>query len=391
MIPWSFFLEELLLTILQTSERVMANQRLKVRLGSKEPVMDFQTNRRRRRMTRKKMLCMILSLSLCISFLLSQNSRAGLFGDYVPEGKEIKDPYLEQLFAPEYPYEWLRVIDTTEGKRYVVMKGKRKLTKEMEEEYQQKTLRKRNITIYRYRSPRDNELISTNIRLSRKVSDKPYVIEYCQASPWASRDKEKDIAWRAGKYFVLWIDKDFGKTFKKLTIYPDKEVSCPNPPFVGKYPNSIALGCTKQTFIEPGQPYYKKGQSRIKFTYVSKDVPEKIYDFYKDKLIDHFKKIGFNFPENFWKYNHEFGIQIPYYGIDIVDKILSSLEDRYILHGGLQSSPFEGQLPDGGAVFNIKIYKGVFAENLINEYSWIQVLYDIEQNAIERKMKESRK
>lgn len=343
-------------------------------------------------MVRRKAETTLMMLSFIIlTFLLNGKSRAGLLGGYVPEGKEIKDSYLEQLFAPEYPYEWIRVIDTKEGKRYVVIKGKQRITKEMEDEYQQKTLRGRNIAIYRYRSPRDNELISTNIRLSRKVSDKPYVIEYSEAGPWASRDKEKDIAWRAGKYFVLWIDHGFAKRFKKLTIYPDKEATRPEPPFVGKYPNSITLGCTKQTFIEPGQPYYKKGQSRIKFTYVSKDAPEKIYDFYKDKLIEHFKKIGFNFPERSWKYNHEFGIQINHYGIDIVDKILSSLEDKYILHGGLESSLLKGQLPAGGAIFNIKIYKGIFAENLINEYSWIVILYDIEPNAIERKMKESRK
>jgi hypothetical protein len=134
-------------------------------------------------------------------------------------------------------------------------------------------------------------LISTNIRLSRKVSDKPYVIEYCQASPWASREKEKDIAWRTGTYFVLWIDHEFGKRFKKLIIYPDKEATCPEPPFVGKYPNSINLGCVKQTFIEPSQPYYKKGGGRIIFTYVSKEEPKKIYEFYKDKLLKHFKNL----------------------------------------------------------------------------------------------------
>jgi hypothetical protein len=217
------------------------------------------------------------------------------------------------------------------------------------------------------------------------------VIEYCQASPWASREKEKDIAWRTGKYFVLWIDQEFSKRFKKLTIYPDKEATCPEPPLVGKYPNSITLGCIKQTFIEPSQPYYGKGQNRIMFTYVSKDPPEKIYDFYRDKLIEHFKKIGFNFPENFWKYNHDFGIQINHYGIDIVAKIVNSAEGKNVFPGLLESNPLRGNLPAGGAIFSIKIYKGVFAENLIDEYSWIEVLYDIEPNAIERKMKESRK
>ena len=342
-------------------------------------------------MKSKKIFFIFLSLTLSILFFLfHEKSHAGLFGGYVPEGKEIKDPYLEKLFAPEYPYEWVKVIDTKEGKRYVVIRAKQKIMKEMEDQYQEKTLRERNIAIYRYRSPRDNELISTNIRLSRKVSDKPYVIEYSEAGPWASREKEKDIAWRAGKYFVLWIDHEFGKKFKRLTIYPDKEATCPEPPFVGKYPNSISLGCTKQTFITDSYPY-EKGQSRIKFTYVSKDNPEKIYNFYKDKLQEHFRNLGFSFPERSWKYNHEFGIQIDHYGIDIVNTILSSLEDKYILHGTIESNSYKGNLPAGGAIFNIKIYRGVFAENLINEYSWIEILYDIEPNAIVRKMKKSRK
>jgi hypothetical protein len=339
-------------------------------------------------MNRRMIFQAFLSFSLFILlFLFHEVSQARLFGGDVPEGKEIKEPYLEKLFAPEYPYEWVKVIDTKEGKRYVVIKAKQKITKEMEDQYQQKTLRERNIAIYRYRSPRDNELITANIRLSRKVLDKPYEIEYCEASPWDLRDKEKDIAWRAGKYFVLWIDHEFAKKFKKLTIYPDKEAVCPAPPFVGKYPNSITLGCTRQTFIKNSYPY-KKGQSKITFTYVSKDDPEKIYDFYKDKLNEHFRDIGFNFPERSWKYNLEFGIQITHDGIDIVTKIVNSAKGKNVFPGLLESNLLKGKVPDGGAIFNIKIYRGVFAENLIKEYSWIEIYYDFEPNVIEGKMKE---
>lgn len=298
-------------------------------------------------MNRKNIFSVILTLSILL-FLLLGKSRAGLFEGYVPEGKEIKDPYLEKLFAPEFPYESIKVVETKEGKRYVVIKAKQEITKEMEKEYEEKTLRERNIVIYRYYSPRNNELIVARIRLSRKVTEKPYVIEYCEATPWPTREKEKNIAWRTGKYFVLWIDKEFGKKFKKLTIYPDREVACPEPPFVGKYPNSVTLGCTRGTFIEPSQPYYKKGQSKIIFTYVSKDVPEKIYDFCRNKLLDHFRNIGFNFPENFWEYNHEFGIQIPHIDTYILDRILSSLEDKYILDEVLESNSLKGKLPAGG-------------------------------------------
>ncbi len=339
-------------------------------------------------MDRKLIFSIFLILNLTfLLFLFQEKSHAGLFGDDVPEGKEIKDPYIEKLFAPQYPYEWIKVIDTKEGKRHVVIKGRETVTKQMEKEYEKNTLRKRNIVIYRYYSPRNNQLIVARIRLSRKVTEKPYVIEYCEATPWPTRDKEKNIAWRAGKYFVLWIDKEFGKKFKTLTIYPNKEVACPEPPFVGKYPNSITLGCTRQTFIKPSQPYYKKGQSRVIFTYVSKDASEKIYDFYKNKLLDHFRNVGFNLPENFWQYNHEFGIQVPHIDIYVLDRILSSLEDKYILDGVLESNSLIGNPPAGGVVFNIKISRGELAENLIKEYSWIRIYYDFEPNVIQEKMR----
>jgi hypothetical protein len=167
-------------------------------------------------------------------------------------------------------------------------------------------------------------------------------------------------------------------------------VSCPEPPFVGKYLNSITVGCTKQTFIKRAQPYYEKGQSRIIFTYVSKDEPKKIYDFYKDKLLEHFKNIRFNFHENFWEYNHEFGIQTPHIGINILDNILSSTEEKYILPELFESSPLQEKLPNGGVIFNIKIYKGISAENLVKEYSWVRIYYDIAPNVIEKKMKETK-
>ena len=240
-------------------------------------------------MNRKKIFSIFLSLSLSfLLFLFHVNSYAGLFGGYVPEGKEIKDSYLEKLFAPEYPYEWVKVTDTKEGKRYVVIKAKQKITKEMEKEYEQRTLMERNVTIYRRYNPHSGQIMDAGIRLFKKVSDKPYVIEYCEASPWEVGRKEKDAAWRRGKYFVLWIDKEFGKRFKRLMIYPDKEASCPEVPFLGKYPNSISVGCPRQTYIRDSYPY-EKGQSRIMLTYVSRDEPKKIYDFYRDKLSEHFK------------------------------------------------------------------------------------------------------
>ena len=53
-------------------------------------------------MNKKKILSIFLSLSSSfLLFLLHEKSYAGIFGGYIPEGKEVKDAYLEQLFAPE--------------------------------------------------------------------------------------------------------------------------------------------------------------------------------------------------------------------------------------------------------------------------------------------------
>lgn len=328
-----------------------------------------------------------LGLILLIQLFGLNLAYGGLFGNSVPKGKEIRDSYLEELFAPEFPYESIKIIDTEDGKRYVVIKAKNKITQQIEKEYQEKTLWERNIAIYRYRSPRTNKLITANIRLSRKVSDEPYIIEYCQANPWSLREKERDIAWSTGKYLIIWIDKEFGQKFKKLIIYPDREAKCPELPFIEKYSNSIMLGCIQQTFLKDSQPFYKKGQRRIVFKYVSKDDPRKIYEYYKDKLLEHFKYVGVDYPEKYWKISTDFGIQISHYGIDIVDTILGSLEDKYILHGILESNLLKGKLSTGGVIFNIKIIKGIFAEKLVSEYSWIEIYYDIEPDVIDGKKK----
>ena len=95
----------------------------------------------------KRVFLAMSGLSMILVFFFSDHSLAGIFESSVPEGKEIKAPYLEQLFAPEYPYEWVKIIDTKEGERFVVIKAKQKITKDMEYDYQTKTLRGRNIAI----------------------------------------------------------------------------------------------------------------------------------------------------------------------------------------------------------------------------------------------------
>lgn len=328
----------------------------------------------------------IITLAVVLVCLVLTDSHASLFKSSIPTGKEIKDPYLEQLFAPEFPYESVKVIETKEGKRYVVIKAKQKISEKMEKGYQEKTLRNRNIAIYRAISPHSSAVLIAKIRLSRKVSDKPYVIEYCEANP-RERTWEQDIAWKDGRYFVLWVDKDFGKKFERLVIYPEKEINCTIPPHVGKYPNSLTLGCYKQTFIKEAYPY-KKGDSRIVFVYISKDDPKKIYTFYKDKLLKHFENIKFNFPEKFWWLENSIGIHINHIGIDVIDKILGSIKEKTVLHEVLESSPLNNEIPSKGVIFGVQIFEGVLnVESLIQGYSWIEIYYDTQPAVIKEKIK----
>ena len=291
-----------------------------------------------------------------ISFAYSE---AGIFKNTVPAGKEIEDPYLEQLFTPEFPYESVKVIETKEGKRFIVVKAKKTFSKDMEKEYQSKTLRQRNISIRRIYNPHTGDLMIAEVKLVRKASNIPYVVEYCMAD----KAGNKDVAWREGKYFVIAINKDFGGKFKKLTIYPEKEADCPVPPYVGRYPNAIALGCYKE-------------KSQIVFTYVTKDEPQKIYDFYKGRLKKHFDDIGLYSPETHWDTPvWGSGIRIDYSGIEVIDGLLKEIKEKALL-------------PSKSVVFKIVITRVVSdAEALVQGYSWIEVHYETDQSKIKEYIK----
>lgn len=308
--------------------------------------------------TYRKTIFVILSCFLILTCLPCDNS-ASFISDDIPTGKEIKDPYLEQLFAPEFLFESVKVIETKEGKRFIVIKAKKSISKEAEKEYQSKTLRQRNISIRRIYNPHTGALMIAELKLVRKVSDVPYVVEYYMAV----KEANKDVAWRDGKYFVIAINKDFGKKFKKLTIYPEKEVDCPAPPYVGKYPNAIALGCHKE-------------KSQIIFTYVTKDEPQKIYDFYKCRLKKHFDDIGLYSPETHWDTPvWGSGIRIDYSGIEVIDGLLKGIKEKALL-------------PPKGVVFKIVITRVASdAEALVQGYSWIEVHYETDQSKIKEYIK----
>jgi hypothetical protein len=301
-------------------------------------------------------------LSLSLSFLLflfHEKSYAGIFGDNVPEGKEIKDPYLEKLFAPEFPYDSIKVIETKEGKRYVVAKAKEKVTEKIRLNYEKNTLRNRGIVVFREGSPRTDILMISEMRLYRVVSEMPYVVEYSEVKGDKLEREAENVVRNEGKYLIVLINKAFGKVFKRVEIYPEKETKCPEPPFVGKYPNSKCVSCTG-------------GKKGILFVYVTKDKGQEIYDYYKDKLKAHYINVGFNFPEKAWKFGNEFGIQIKSSEVAKVGTLLDHLR---------KNTSVVALPPTNGVVFHIVITE-IGLNPVIKDSSFIRISYSTDPEKI---------
>jgi hypothetical protein len=313
----------------------------------------------------------ILALNCLFILALSySDGQAGLLGDPVPKGKEIKDPYLEQLFAPDFPYESIKVIETGEGKRYVVIKANEKVTGERRIDYEKNTLRKRGIVVYRSGSPRTDRLLISEMRLYRVVSRMPYVVEYSEVigGTLEQKDEVESVVRDEGKYLIVLINKDFGKVFRRVEIYPEKETKCPEPPFVGKYPNARSISCAEKN------KWYS-------FTYVTKDKGKIVYDYYKDKLKAHYKKVGFNFPERAWEFNDEFGIQIRSYEVARVGTYFNPQS---------KEASKTTVIPMNGMVPHIVIME-IGLMPTIEEYSLIRIYYTTDQEKINKNIDRMKK
>ncbi len=311
-------------------------------------------------MNSKKIFSVILGLSLStLIFSIHERSQAGLLGGNVPEGKEVKDPYIEKLFAPEFPYESIKVSETKEGKRYVVVRAKKKVTEKIRLSYEKDTLRKRGIVVFRSGSPRTDELMISEMRLYRVVSEIPYVVEYSEIQAEKLKRETENVVRNEGMYLIVLIDKAFGKVFKKVEIYPEKETKCPEPPFVGKYPNSRCVSCTG-------------GEKGILFVYVTKVNGQEIYDYYREKLRRHYKNVGFNFPEKAWKFGNEFGIQINSSEVARVGTLLDHLR---------KDASITALPPTNGVVFHIVITQ-IGLNPVIKDFSFIRIFYCTDREKI---------
>jgi len=311
-----------------------------------------------------------LSFIVPIQLLGLTPAYAGLFGSSVPKGKEIKDSYLEQLFAPEFPYESIKILDTEDGKRYVVIKATKKVTGERRIDYEKNTLRNRGIVVYRAGSPRTDRLLISEMRLYRVVSEVPYVVEYCEVigKQLEGKNEVESVVRDEGRYLIVLINKDFGKVFKRVEIYPEKETPCPEPPFVGKYPNARSISCSG-------------GDKGITFVYVTKDNGQQVYDYYKDRLKSHYKAVGFNFPEKAWKFDDEFGMQIKYYEVSHIALLLDQFKKGSSIISNSQTQ---------GVVFHIVIYQ-VGLSPIIENFSFVTIGYSKDSERINKNINRMKK
>jgi len=308
--------------------------------------------------------------------------------DLVPKGTQLKDPYLKKLFEPEFPFESIKVIKTKEGKRYVMIKAKDTVTDEIQNNYEKDTLLKRKIVVNRGRSTKDGTLLISKMTIHRTVSEVPFVVEYSEIKgERVSGNRVEDVIRYEDQYLIILVDKDFGKVFKKVVVYPEKDVPCPTPPIIGKFPGSRSIACYEDDKL-------------FNFVFVAKAKAEDIYDYYRDKLKEHYNKAGFSAPESAWKSQD---MRFPQFGIKIsttefskwgnfleLMKIVMKQEVTQLYYHGpefkrlTKSSP----VPPDGLVLVISIEKG---DKIIPEYALIKVYYLTDPEAIKENIEAVKK
>lgn len=327
-----------------------------------------------------KKIAIILS-SIILVFLIFFSIRENLSWGGVPTGKEIKDPYLEKLFAPEFPFESIRIILTKGEEKYVIIKAKEKITDEVQHRYEKETLRKRKITITRYYHAKDKTLAFSEMTLHRVVSEMPYVVEYSSIKGKSlPENKYEDAVRHVGQYLIIFAGEEFAKVFKKVVIYPEKENPCLDPPLVGKYPGSKSIASYESDKI-------------ITFTLAAKAKTQDIYDYYRDKIKAHYKETGLNFPESKWNVHDmissQFGMKMTTIRLSELGPFLKLMEIvmkqevTQLFHHGpeLKRLTKSSRIPLDGLIFYIQIDKG---DESIPNYSFIKIFYSIDPDENKR-------
>lgn len=151
---------------------------------------------------------------------------------------EIKDEYLEKLFTPDVPYESVKVVEDSKGRRFIVVKTKEQITVDQYDDM----LLSRGVNVYgTYHYgvlSWQKTLTDYAITITRKVEGEPDTIEISVSMVKNPATGEPIVAAsHRGKEFKFAIEKDFGKKWEKIKLIPDKEPKVPAPK-VGRYPGA---------------------------------------------------------------------------------------------------------------------------------------------------------
>ncbi len=73
----------------------------------------------------KKIMIIGLIISLISILFLFSISSAGWFS----KETEVKDEYFQKLFTPDFPYEYVKVVEDSKGRRFIVVKAKEDVKK----------------------------------------------------------------------------------------------------------------------------------------------------------------------------------------------------------------------------------------------------------------------
>jgi hypothetical protein len=329
----------------------------------------------------KQIFRLVLTIPLFFAFLWGSTSFAESLGDSVPKGDEVKDPHLEKLFAPEFPFETIRIIVAKGEEKYVVIKAKENVTDEVQSRYEKETLRKRKIKITRHYHVKGNTLAFCELTLYRVVSEIPYVVEFSnvKGKQWPG-NKADDVLRHVGQYLIISVGDDFAKVFQKVAVYPEKENPCFDPPFVGKYPGSKSIACYEDDKI-------------ITFVLTAKAKGQDIYNYYRDKVKKHYKEVGLNFPESKWNIRDmrspQFGMKMTTIRLSDLGPFLKLMEIvmkqdvTQLYHHGpeLKKLTKSSQIPMNGLILSIQINKG---DESISDYSFIKIYYSIDADENKR-------
>jgi hypothetical protein len=205
-------------------------------------------------------------------------------------GKPVEDKYLEELFAPEFPYESINIVEKADGSRYIIVDAEKKIRLKQKTQYVFETLLDRGVSVSRSISSHSGTVIDFMITIVRKI-ETPGVIEYSENRIYTPEEYKYRIenglreALRfKGDKIMVEINPAFGHEFRRKVIYPEKDAEGPEPQDlkdmpenITRYPNSRKTGLRIDI-----------GGSPVTIKYITEDPLDKVIEFFVSKKKEYY-------------------------------------------------------------------------------------------------------